>query len=164
MDEGDERLQNKKIHFMEKKRNIIMTGDFTKILYSDEFLSLNGLFIECPIITQPINKYQNKNTIWFQPYSIQNVNVVKNFCQLERKIIEYYKTYTRCRKSPIYVLYNQLYSGNTKIYRDISEESNKIRQDNTVSLTVKYIIKISGVWESEDSFGITYKFLEYYTV
>jgi len=156
-------LNKSHIQFLDKKRNIVMTGDFTKILYSDEHVSLNGIFIECPLTTQILNKYQNKNTIWFQPYSLNNVNVVKTFCQIERKIIEYYKNYTRCKKTPSYVLYNQLYSGNTKIYRDLSDESMKSRQDITNS-NIKYIIKISGLWESEDTFGITYKFLEYYTV
>jgi len=148
----DNHLDRKKISFLDKKRNMIMDGEFTKVIFSDELITLNGLFLNCPLYTQPIDKFQKKNMIWFQPYHINNLNLIQNFCFLEREILEYYKIYTESKKTPSYILHNQLYSGNAKIYKNPSngETSNSCEEN--------YVIKISGVWESEDRIGVTYKF------
>jgi len=145
-------LDREKLFFLDKKRNMIMDGEFTKIVFSDELITLNGLFLECPLYTQPIDKFQKKNMIWFQPYHIQNLSIIQNFCILEREILEYYKNYTESKKTPSYILHNQLYSGNARINK------NKSNLEQCNSVDTKYIIKISGVWESEDKIGVTYKF------
>ena len=145
-------LDRQKIFFLDKKRNMIMDGEFSKIIFSDELIALNGLFLDCPLYTQPIDKFEKKNMIWFQPYHANNLNLIQNFCLLEREILEYYKNYTASKKMPSYILHNQLYSGNARINKNqsIGEQCN--------SVDTKYIIKISGVWESEDKIGVTYKF------
>jgi hypothetical protein len=58
--------------------------------------------------------------------------------------------------------------GYTKVYQDfISEDIEKMSySDNTDSITAStkpfYSIKISGIWETVDEIGITYKFIEMY--
>lgn len=186
------------IYFQDTKRNIIMDGDFTKIIYSDDCVSLNGIYVNCPLLAQPVNKVANKNMIWFQPYNPENAKSVSFFIELEKKILQLYKHRCHCNKKQSLVLYNQLYSGTTKIYKeqnmyngqDQESISNKLTSNNVNSFTkvpngvqslqygnvsilsrndveksgacrmVQYIIKISGVWESNDSIGINYKFLE----
>jgi len=212
------------IYFQDTKRNIIMDGDFTKIIYSDDCVSLNGIYVNCPLLAQPVNKVANKNMIWFQPYNPENAKSVSFFIELEKKILQLYKHRCHCNKKQSLVLYNQLYSGTTKIYKEqnmyngqdqesVSTHStpsisNNVNSFNKVpnsftkvpelgrspTLTfgsrlapngvqslqygnvsilsrndveksgacrmVQYIIKISGVWESNDSIGINYKFLE----
>ena len=141
-----------KLFFLDKKRNMIMDGEFTKIVFSDELITLNGIFLSCPLYTQPVDKFQKKNMVWFQPYHMNNSDLIKRFCLLEREILEYYKEYTESKKIPSYILHNQLYSGNAKIYR------NQLQCEDTVSNEMMYVIKISGVWESKDRIGVTYKF------
>jgi len=145
-------LDRQKIFFLDKKRNMIMDGEFSKIVFSDEMISLNGLFLDCSLYTQPIDKFQKKNMIWFQPYHVNNLNTIQSFCVLEREILEYYKDYTASKKIPSFILHNQLYSGNARINK------NQSHGEIFNQLDAKYIIKISGVWESEDRFGVTYKF------
>jgi len=147
-----DKLKRENIFFLDKKRNIIMDGEFTKIIFSDEVISLNGLFLDCPLVTQPIDKFQKKNMVWFQPYHTNNINLIQRFCLLEREILDYYKIYTESKKTPVFTLHNQLYSGNAKVFK------NHINNEPSSHHDVKYIIKISGVWESEDRIGITYKF------
>jgi hypothetical protein len=129
-----------------------MDGEFTKIIFSDEMVSMNGLFLDCPLVTQPIDKFQKKNMVWFQPYHINNINLIQRFCLLEREILDYYKIYTESKKAPSFILHNQLYSGNAKVFKTRTNAESSSTSD------AKYIIKISGVWESEDRVGITYKF------
>ena len=50
-------------------------------------------------------------------------------------------------------LYEQLNSGNIKLFKD-SLKLHKINKDN------EFIIKISGIWENEYEYGITYKFVD----
>ena len=45
---------------------------------------------------------------------------------------------------------NQLSAGNIKVYKDSNEPLNNISDK-------KYILKISGIWENNNDFGITYK-------
>jgi hypothetical protein len=146
----DSKLNRQKLFFSDKKRNMIMDGEFTKLIFSDELITLNGLYLKCPLYTQPVDKFQKKNMIWFQPYHVNNSSLIQNFCSLERELLEYYKYYTQTKKSASFILHNQLYSGNAKIYRPPSDDAN--------DANVNHIIKISGVWESEDRFGVTYKF------
>jgi hypothetical protein len=90
--------------------------------------------------------------VWFQPYHINNINLIQNFCLLEREILEYYRDSTDSKKTPLFILHNQLYSGNAKVFK------NHTNNETENPFDIRYIIKISGVWESEDRIGITYKF------
>ena len=56
-------------------------------------------------------------------------------------------------KKPVFRLYEQLNSGNIKLFKD-NLKSHKINSDN------EFIIKISGIWENEYEYGITYKFVD----
>jgi hypothetical protein len=56
-------------------------------------------------------------------------------------------------KKPVFRLYEQLNSGNIKLFKD-SLKLHKINKDN------EFIIKISGIWENEYEYGITYKFVD----
>ena len=52
------------------------------------------------------------------------------------------------------VLSKQLHSGFFKLYR---EQHNDKKGGN-----VKYVLKISGIWETKNEIGITFKLLEMY--
>ena len=77
--------------FLESKRNIIMDGTFTKIIYSNQSLSLNSIYFYLPIELQSIDKITNKYFLKFYPSSVINMPIVQELSKIEYKIIEYYK-------------------------------------------------------------------------
>lgn len=140
------------IFFLDTKKNMLMDGNFTKIIYSDPVLCTNGLYILFPIIPNGHNKIMNKNFIYFQPYDIENISIIKQFSELEENLVEYYKSLYGSSKKCVPILCDQLYNGNFKVYK----ETNEIGDNRTKT----YIIKISGLWEDQSNIGLTYKFME----
>ena len=138
--------------FLETKKNILMDGNFTKIIYSDEIVTLNGIYLLFPIFNYNINRVINKKYIYFQINNNDNLQIIKELMTIENKILHYYKKNFNCSKQPNYILSEQLRTGNIKIYKDVS-----LPNKNSVN---NYIIKISGIWEDKSFFGITYKFIE----
>uniref|UniRef100_A0A6C0DS16 Uncharacterized protein n=1 Tax=viral metagenome TaxID=1070528 RepID=A0A6C0DS16_9ZZZZ len=144
------------IYFLETKRNIIMDGTFTKFIYSNDNLILNSVYLYFPIEIQSIEKTMNKNAIRFYPSSENNMPLINELSKIEYRIIEYYKLLHKCKKRTVCLLTKQLFNGNLKVYRESNENSYKNRN-------IKYIIKLSGIWETYDDVGITYKLIECYT-
>lgn len=142
-----EKLNEKRIQFLNSKRNITMDGEFTKILFVTEHFSMDSLFIEFPIELQndPINKNATLKT------NSSNQILVQKFSELEKQLIGYYKLYKNVNKKSILLLSNNLTIGNVKIF-------SPLKSYNGIKKT--YGIKISGIWESYDSIGITYKIIE----
>lgn len=142
--------------FLESKRNIIMDGTFTKIIYSNQSLSLNSIYFYLPIEIQSIDKIGNKYFLKFYPSSVINMPIVQELSKIEYKIIEYYKQINNIQKKTTCLLTKQLYGGNLKIYRDYNDYNSKLNKN------IQYIIKISGIWETYNEIGITYKVFECY--
>lgn len=149
----------KNIGFSETKKNIIIDGNFTKIIYSDVYVTLNGIYIIAPILYNPIDKILNKNIISFNINHPNNVNFLKKIYNLETKIVDYYSyEYGVTGKKNIYCLHNQLTSGKIKLYKELN--NNNINYNGDFNI----VLKISGIWETENEIGITYKFLEMYKI
>jgi exopolysaccharide biosynthesis protein len=73
---------------------------------------------------------------------------------MEHKIIEYYKQLNSvAHKKSSYSLTKQLFSGSLKVYKDYTRPS--ISETN-----ITYAIIISGIWETSEEIGITYKVVE----
>jgi len=51
------------IKFLDTKCNNMMKGEFTKVMYSDDFVTLNGIYLFCPLFLLPT----------FQEYSIRRL-------------------------------------------------------------------------------------------
>jgi hypothetical protein len=144
---SSEKLNEKKIQFMNSKRNITMDGEFTKILFVTEHFSMDSLFIDFPIELQhePINKNAALKI------NTTNNLLINKFSELEKQLINYYKLYKNVNKKSILLLSNNLTNGNVKIFTPL-------KSYNGIKKT--YGIKISGIWESYDSIGLTYKIIE----
>ena len=145
------RISINNVFFLDTKRNIIMDGIFTKLVYSNEWFTMNGLYVLFPIEVLSIEKNINKYTLKLNPYHSTNYPYVQEFAKLEYRIIEYYKNINQCNRKISNLLSSQIHSGSMKLYRDSNYENNKKKQ---------YIIKISGVWETQEEVGITYKLIE----
>jgi hypothetical protein len=103
------------VYFLDTKKNIIMDGNFTKIIYSVQTATLNSVYIEFPI-QKTVHKPQNKNMIYFSLLNQVNINIIKNLNRIEHDIIEHFKTFYNITKINVYSLKDQLKCGCVKIY------------------------------------------------
>lgn len=117
--------------FTDTKNNIMMEGIFKKIIYSNESILLNGIFIEIP-------KIFIKETMTF-------------FIDLEKTILRQYKTLYQVSKKENLGFQKQVENNTLRVYKE--------RQTTPYRPTI-YVIKISGVWETHTDFGLTYKIIE----
>ena len=147
-------FQIENLHLFEKKKNIVIDGIFTKMIYSDKLLSMNGIYLNFPLeLNLNQNPYNNKN-VFFYSYTKNNDNYIKELSNLETNIINYYKYFYNVNKENSMVLKKQLQSGFFKLYR---QQTNEKKNGN-----VKFVLKISGIWETKNEIGITFKLLEMY--
>jgi hypothetical protein len=134
------------IYFLEKKTNAIIDGFFTKICFSDECMIMNGISIDIPI--QSFVKSLQYKSIQFDREL--NTNLILQISIMEEELIGYYiKYYNVLNKTPIYSLNSVFSNGVIKYYKSITAKHKK------------YYMKISGVWETSDKVGLTYKLIEY---
>jgi hypothetical protein len=131
-----------------------MDGNFTKLIYSNDYYTMNGLYILFPIEYTGVEKIMNKNQVKFNPYSSYNAPIVQDFSKLELKILEYYKQTRQCNRKISNLLSKQMYIGFMKTHMDNYETPIENRKN------IQYVIKISGVWETRDEVGLTYKLYE----
>ena len=142
------------VQFSEQKNNIIIPGKFTKTYYSTENFILNNIYLNFDIKCIEINKcdsYLNdKNSDkYIMNFNIEdNSELLQKFIDIEKNILEYYMKYHDISdKIPEYILKNHITNKKMKFYKN-SEMKN-------------YFLKISGIWENNSHFGITYKILDY---
>ena len=140
---------NDSIRFSDPKGNNLLDGDFTKILYSNKNVTLNGLYLEFPIVMKP-NTTQDRNSSILSNFSIENVqnrNVLHQLIMLEKSLLDLYSEDKQIQKRTQYSLKTQLNTGTVRVYRE-----------NNAS-DAKYVIKISGICETQYKIGITFKIL-----
>jgi hypothetical protein len=145
-------------HFLDTKRNIIIDGNFTKIIYSNELFTMNGIYFLFTIHDYILEKKLNKFLLRFNPYNKLNSSIIEELTNLEHKIIEYYKQMTNTTSKISNSLSKQLYSGNMKIYKEYNYSKKPVEENNKTTSSI--IIKISGIWETREEMGITYKLFE----
>ncbi len=144
-----EKYNKKNIFFLETKQNMLMDGKFTKLLFSDNIFTTIGIFLNIQFNSSTIYQINKKCILKFEKNDM-NMKTINNLANIERTILQYYKNLNNCNKEANYLLYNTLMNGSIKLY---------VKQYSNLS-NLKYIIKISGVWENDKEVGITYKFLE----
>lgn len=104
------------------KNSIIENGKFTRLIYSDSDMCLNGLHI------------------YFDTSLINQREMIDLLIELEKIIL--FKIDT-LNKTAQYKIKDYLKWMNSKNYEDYK----------------KCILKISGIWETNEEYGITFKFL-----
>ena len=116
--------------FTDTKNNIMMEGIFRKIIYSNDAILLNGIFIEIPkLFTKPNMQF---------------------FFELERQIIQNYKTLYNINKRENPTFQKQVENNTIRVYKE---------RQSSYKPTI-YIMKISGLWETATDYGLTYKIIE----
>jgi hypothetical protein len=152
------------IYFLDKKTNIIMDGVFTKIIYSNNCMSMNGLYIDFSVKNVMLNKIHSKNII--QLDTVNNKDLFQKLIDIEKTLLLYYIQYFSPlqsefqsnekrnhikNKTIVYNLKNQLQSGSIKYYKE----------NDSYAKPTAFYIKISGIWENQSEIGITFKLIEY---
>jgi len=128
------------------KNNIMNDGNFIRILYSNELFVLNGIYIIFSINLMSVEKYYNKYKISFDKSA--NNDIIEQIRVIEENII---KKINIQNKTPQFKIFEQLKNGYIKIF---IEPNNEIFNNNT------FLLKISGIWDTDMSYGVTYKFIK----
>jgi uncharacterized CHY-type Zn-finger protein len=128
------------------KNNIINDGNFIRILYSTNNFTLNGIYLLITLKDVICEKYYNKYKCIFNMNN--HKELIEKIKFIEENILKKLE-YVFHNKLPQYKIYEQFKNGNIKIFQEIKNKSD-----------VSFILKISGVWEINSSFGLTYKFLK----
>lgn len=127
------------------KNNIMNEGNFIRILYSTNNVTLNGIYLLIQLKDINCEKYYNKYKCVF------NVNnhkaLIEEIRLIEENILQKLSS-TYYNKYPEFKINEQLKNGFIKIFQEI--HSNNMHN---------FILKISGVWETNSSYGLTYKFI-----
>jgi hypothetical protein len=135
------------VYFCEPiKNNIMNDGNFIRILYSTSLFVLNGIYISFNINNVCIEKYYNKYKCIFDVN--EYINTIEKICQLEVNILEKINIKD---KIPQHKISEQFKYGHIKIFSEYIE--NNILRNNI------FVLKISGVWETELHYGLTFKFI-----
>jgi hypothetical protein len=130
------------IYFCEPiKNNIMNDGYFIRIIYSSPLFVLNGVYLFINISYLSIEKYYNKFKCTFDTYLFKHI--IDKIKIIEEGILKK----VNINKVPQYKIYEQLKNGNIKFFSDTIEKINS-----------SFLLKISGIWETDKDYGLTYKF------
>jgi hypothetical protein len=125
------------------KNNVMNEGNFIRILYSTPTFVLNGVYLLIRLNDIIVEKYYNKYKCIF------NVNnhkdVIEGVKTIEDNLLKKINVKNKFAQNKIY---DQLKNGNIKIFSDV----------NPKTYVNTFLLKISGIWETETQYGVTYKF------
>jgi len=134
------------VYFCEPiKNNIMNDGNFIRIIYSTPLFVLNGIYLSVNIGYISIEKYYNKYKCIFNVTT--HKEIIENLKIIEEGLL---KKYNIKNKIPQYKINEQFKNGNIKLFL---ENADKLSNSN-------FMLKISGIWETDCHFGLTYKFLK----
>jgi len=140
-----EQYNKNNIFFCEPiKNNIMNEGNFIRIIYSTHNIVLNGIYLLITLNDITCDKYYTKYKCNFNVSNhkeiIDSVKIIEEDLLKKVEIVD---------KIPQYKIYEQLKNGNLKIFSDVGNKS-----------ICSFILKISGVWETQNNYGLTYKFMK----
>ena len=126
------------------KNNVMNEGIFIRILYSTYNISLNGVYLLITLNDITCEKYYTKYRCHFNPSN--HTDIIEKLKIIEENIMNKYEIND---KIPQYKIYDQLKCGTIKIFNDIGSKN-----------TCSFVLKISGIWETQTNYGLTFKFIK----
>jgi len=139
-----EQYNNNNLFFCEPiKNNIMSEGNFIRILYSTNNVTLNGVYIFINLFNVICEKYYNKYKCLFNIET--HKTIIDSLKIVEEEILKKYKT----TKIPSFKIYEQVRCGYIKVFSDVNNQQNN-----------NFVLKISGIWETQYNYGLTYKFIK----
>ena len=132
------------VYFCDPIKNNIMTdGVFIRILYSNDIFVMNGIYLMISFQNVSIEKYYNKYRCNFDINF--HKEIIDKIKLIEEGILK--KRIKNMNKIPVFKIYEQIRNGNIKVFANSQD-----------SIHNSFILKISGIWETEINYGVTYKF------
>jgi hypothetical protein len=135
------------LFFNEQNKNNVDTN-FIRFIYSSKIYSLNGVALIFEIKNLKCEKlFNNKYKYVFNIH--ENYEIIHFIKNLEYNIISQFSSHSfHLHKHPQLKLTDQFNKGEIKIFK------------NEINMTYSFfILKISGIWSSNESYGLTYKIL-----
>lgn len=139
------------------QNSIIENGVFTRIIYSNSDIIINGIHLYVEIPTNHTYKENNR-------LKIKKENDMLNFMfYIENIILQKISV----NKNKTYKLKDYLKNGFIKYlddkdcsdYNSISTNLDTSISNNICNDSLKFILKISGVWENNNEYGLTFKII-----
>ena len=138
-----EQYEDHYVHLCEPiKNNIISDGNFFRIIYSTHDVTLNGIYLLIELKNVMCEKHYNKYKYSF------NVNTHNDVINNIKKIEESLLNKIKFNKNPCFKIYEQFTTGNIKLFTESPSNKN-----------MRVVLKMSGIWENETNYGLTYKFI-----
>lgn len=127
------------LSFLDTKPNTLINGLFTKINYSDAYLTMYGLYVNIPFEHNP-----HKNKI--------NSGVFRLLCDIERNILNDYINFRKldAEKTIIAIKFGEYLQNRFEIVNTA-----------VVSTSACAYIKVSGVWENTTgNIGLSFRIIQ----
>jgi hypothetical protein len=136
------------VYYTEPIQNIVMDNSkFIKIIYSTENIMTSGLCLLLQL------KIANKEFYFKKLKFVYDINtnkeILSKIYDIESIILHKFGNQKKQRK----ILYESLSSGTIKLFPNNENELNNNNNNNS------FILKISGIWENDTEYGLTYKIL-----
>jgi len=122
--------------------NVIEDSSFIKIIYSTDKFVLSGIYLLISFVDVFCEKYYNKYKCIFNVTN--NKNIVEKIKVIEENILS---NFVIKGKTPEHKIFEQIKNGHVKLFNSF---------DNKHSCN--FMLKIAGIWETKDKYGLTYKF------
>ena len=137
--------------------SIIPNSKYYKIIYSNQYFTTYSLYINLNF--QSIQLDLLNNNIYIDDNNI-NKNIINKIIQIEYSILNHNnknkdKTINYKLKE---LLYNRFIKYITK-YNNINKTHNIDNTNTYIKYNNNIVLKISGIWETNTSYGIIFKFI-----
>ena len=141
------------IYFVQKvKNNVKQNSYFSRIIYSNELFSLKNIYFSFNLTNTTFKEQYLKTIIYFNEKDCNLEKLYKIEREFLDKYIEYKSFNRTCEKLiPNYCIYNQCKTNSIKVFKN-----NNYNIDNN---NIQILIKISGIWQTDNNIGITFKFI-----
>lgn len=138
------------ISLTDKKRNVVIDGSFTKIIYSNDNVVLSGIYINVPFVSLKLVNCDNEKSLQCNSSDPNNMRIIQELSKLEYQLLDYYKKFNNLHSNISTSMSRRLQSGKFKI----SSINNVYLNEN-----MKMVVKISGIWETVNEIGLAVKFV-----
>ena len=130
--------------FLEPIKNTIIENSlFHRLVFTNEFVTFNSIYLTIPLKNVETIKYFNK----YKCNINENSDMVHHIIQFEQNMMKS----IHLAKRPRFTILEQLKTGSIRLF------SEKVLPSYNVSFTI--ILKFSGIWETPEEYGITFKFI-----
>ena len=136
------------------KNSMIEESLFYKFLYSKEYVTFNGIFL----LFKLEDIHYSKDKIIFDNINENNTKILNNIIDIESKLFDIFNN----KKKKIFKLKDIIINNNIKFNKsDMDAYAYSENYNNFITNNSNYfILKLSGIWETNDSYGITFKIIK----